>query len=84
MKTLRMCLRSSYRKKEVLEAWYSTYMNVREKIAKSGTIHRWEFDQKRLFEQSNYMARICENLSEVRFIMCIIYITLSYNCIQMI
>jgi hypothetical protein len=40
-------------------------MNVREKIEQSGTDHRWEFDRKRLFEQSNYMARICENLSEV-------------------
>jgi hypothetical protein len=56
-------------------------MNVREKIEQSGTDHRWEFDRKRLFEQSNYMARICENLSEVSFIMCIIDIQLYFLAI---
>ena len=51
--------------KMVLELWHSTYMTVREVIEASGTDHRWEFDRKRLFEQTNYMAKICENLQEV-------------------
>eukprot|EP00644_Phytophthora_capsici_P007267 jgi/Phyca11/16825/fgenesh1_pg.PHYCAscaffold_22_\ len=51
--------------KMVLELWHSTYMKVRERIEASGTDHRWEFDRKRLFEQTNYMAKICENLQEV-------------------
>ena len=51
--------------KMVLELWHSTYMAVREIIETSGTDHRWEFDRKRLFEQTNYMAKICENLQEV-------------------
>ena len=51
--------------KMVLELWHSTYMNVRERIEASGTDHRWEFDRKRLFEQTNYMAKICENMQEV-------------------
>ena len=49
----------------VLESWYKTYMHVREKIEVSGTDHRWEFDRKKLFEQTNYMAKICENLHEI-------------------
>ncbi|KAF1336483.1 Dynein heavy chain, partial [Globisporangium splendens] len=49
----------------VLELWHSTYMKVRERIEASGTDHRWEFDRKRLFEQTNYTAKICENLQEV-------------------
>jgi len=51
--------------KKVLESWYKTYMSIREKIEVSGTDHRWEFDRKRLFEQTNYMAKICEDLFEV-------------------
>ncbi|TYZ50849.1 hypothetical protein PybrP1_008863 [[Pythium] brassicae (nom. inval.)] len=51
--------------KMVLELWHATYMKVRERIEASGTDHRWEFDRKRLFEQTNYMAKICENLQEV-------------------
>lgn len=51
--------------KMVLELWHSTYIKVRERIEASGTDHRWEFDRKRLFEQTNYMAKICENLQEV-------------------
>ena len=50
--------------KMVLELWHSTYMKVRERIEASGTDHRWEFDRKRLFEQTNYMAKICENCQE--------------------
>lgn len=53
----------------VLESWYKTYMTVREKIEASGTDHRWEFDRKRLFEQTNYMAKICENLHEVAMVL---------------
>ncbi|CAK4656794.1 hypothetical protein LEN26_006663 [Aphanomyces euteiches] len=51
--------------KMVLELWHSTYMKVRERIEASGTDHRWEFDRKRLFDQTNYMAKICEHLQEV-------------------
>ena len=50
--------------RKVLESWYSTYMEVRRCIEESGTDHRWEFDRKRLFEQTNYMARVCGDLLE--------------------
>ena len=49
----------------VLEAWQSNYMQVRQRIEESGTHIRWEFDRKRLFEQTNYMARTCADLYEV-------------------
>jgi dynein heavy chain len=51
--------------KAVLECWHSTYMKTREKIEQSGTDHRWEFDRKRLFEKTNYMATICGDLYDV-------------------
>jgi dynein heavy chain len=52
--------------KTVLDHWYNTYMDVRQKIEESGTDHRWQFDRKRLFEQTNYMAKVCQDLVEVR------------------
>ncbi|OQR86956.1 flagellar inner arm dynein 1 heavy chain alpha [Achlya hypogyna] len=51
--------------KMVLDLWHTTYMKVRERIEASGTDHRWEFDRKRLFDQTSYMSKICENLQEV-------------------
>ena len=51
--------------RKVLESWHATYMDVRHRIEESGTDHRWEFDRKRLFEQTNYMAKVCGDLLEV-------------------
>jgi dynein heavy chain len=51
--------------KAVLESWFSNYMDVREKIEKSGTDHRWEFDKRRLFDKTRYMAKICDNLFSI-------------------
>ena len=51
--------------KKVLELWSSCYHQQRELIFNSGTDHRWEFDRKLLFEQTNYTAKICENLYSV-------------------
>jgi dynein axonemal heavy chain len=50
---------------QVLELWQNSYLRVRERIERSGTDHRWEFGRKELFDQTNYMARICADLYEV-------------------
>eukprot|EP01083_Nonionella_stella_P249956 863753_1 len=47
---------------KVLNLWSSSYHEQRELIFNSGTDHRWEFDRKLLFEQTNYTARICNDL----------------------
>ena len=49
----------------VLNGWESTYMAVRQRIEESGTHIRWEFDRKRLFELTKYMAHVCGHLHEV-------------------
>ena len=46
----------------VLESWFTTYMDVRDKIEKTGTDHRWEFDKRRLFDKTKYMVKICADL----------------------
>eukprot|EP00898_Chlorokybus_atmophyticus_P006649 jgi/Chlat1/6986/Chrsp56S00523 len=51
--------------KSVLEAWSEVYLQVREKIEISGRDARWEFDRKRLFERTSYMAGICGDLRQM-------------------
>ena len=51
--------------KNMLQLWKSTYFEVRAKIEASGRDARWEFDRKRLFDQTDYMASICEDLHMV-------------------
>ena len=45
--------------KSVLEHWYATYMQVREKIEISGRDARWEFSKQMLFERTNFMVSAC-------------------------
>lgn len=55
--------------KTLLEGWSKTYFSVRERIEQSGRDQRWEFDRKRLFEQTNYMAARCADLYEIAEVM---------------
>nr|KAJ3423035.1 Dynein heavy chain 10, axonemal [Polyrhizophydium stewartii] len=55
--------------KSLLESWSSTYFQVRERIEQSGRDQRWEFDRKKLFEQTNYMALRCADLYEIAEVM---------------
>jgi len=49
----------------VLEKWRETYFKVRQKIEESGRDQRWEFDRKRLFDRTEYMATCCQNIHMV-------------------
>ena len=51
--------------KESLLTWKKSYFEVRAKIEASGRDARWEFDRKRLFERTDYMAKICEDIHEI-------------------
>ena len=55
--------------KRSLTIWKDSYFEVRAKIESSGRDARWEFDRKRLFERTDYMAKICEDLFEVAQVM---------------
>ncbi|KAJ3299892.1 Dynein heavy chain 10, axonemal [Borealophlyctis nickersoniae] len=55
--------------KDLLESWSRTYFQVRERIEQSGRDQRWEFDRKKLFEQTNYMALRCADLYEIAEVM---------------
>uniref|UniRef100_A0A3Q2PNV9 Dynein axonemal heavy chain 10 n=1 Tax=Fundulus heteroclitus TaxID=8078 RepID=A0A3Q2PNV9_FUNHE len=51
--------------KQVLEQWKASYFEIRARIEKLGRAPRWEFDRKRLFERSDYMASVCQDLGRV-------------------
>ena len=51
--------------KKMLELWKSTYLETRAKIEASGRDSRWEFDRKKLFEKTDHMATVCEDLYHV-------------------
>lgn len=55
--------------KKTLETWKESYFDVRAKIEASGRDARWEFDRKRLFERTDHMASICDDLKEVATVM---------------
>ncbi|KAJ3349859.1 Dynein heavy chain 10, axonemal [Entophlyctis luteolus] len=55
--------------RELLESWSKTYFQVRERIEQSGRDQRWEFDRKKLFEQTNYMAQRCGDLFQIAEVM---------------
>ncbi len=48
--------------KSVLDKWRSSYFDTRALIEEAATHHRWEFDKKILFERTDYMASVCDDL----------------------
>ncbi|KAF7484152.1 Hypothetical predicted protein [Marmota monax] len=55
--------------KNTLKMWKKAYFDTRAKIEASGREARWEFDRKRLFERTDYMASICQDLYDVLQVM---------------
>ncbi|XP_074463065.1 dynein axonemal heavy chain 10 [Larus michahellis] len=51
--------------KSTLEQWKECYFAVRAQIEISGREQHWEFDRKRLFEKTDYMASICQDLYDI-------------------
>ncbi|NXP47120.1 DYH10 protein, partial [Heliornis fulica] len=51
--------------KSTLEQWKKCYFAVCAQIEASGREKRWEFDQKRLFEKTDYMTTVCQDLYDI-------------------
>merc|ERR1711974_579529 len=51
--------------KRALELWRKSYFEVRAQIEASNRDPRWEFDKKRLFEKTDYIAKICGDLYNI-------------------
>ncbi|VFV23646.1 dynein heavy chain axonemal [Lynx pardinus] len=55
--------------RNALHTWKKAYFDTRAKIEASGREARWEFDRKRLFERTDYMAAICQDLCDILQVM---------------
>ncbi|XP_076854099.1 dynein axonemal heavy chain 10 [Brachyhypopomus gauderio] len=51
--------------KRILDQWKTCYFDVRARIETSGRDARWEFDRRKLFEKTDYMASICQDLYNI-------------------
>uniref|UniRef100_A0A663MH87 Dynein heavy chain tail domain-containing protein n=1 Tax=Athene cunicularia TaxID=194338 RepID=A0A663MH87_ATHCN len=51
--------------KSTLEQWKKCYFTVRAQIEESGREQHWEFDQNRLFEKTDYMTSVCQDLYDI-------------------
>ncbi|NXQ89466.1 DYH10 protein, partial [Nyctibius grandis] len=51
--------------KSTLEKWKKCYLAVRAQIEACGSEQHWDFDQKRLFEKTDYMASVCQDLYDI-------------------
>ncbi|NWX49365.1 DYH10 protein, partial [Steatornis caripensis] len=51
--------------KATLEQWKKCYFAVRAQIEASGREKHWEFDRKRLFEKTDYMTSVCQDLYDI-------------------
>lgn len=59
--------------KQILDQWKSCYFEVRARIEASDHSSRWEFDRKKLFEKTDYMASICQDLYNVLQVSCLLF-----------
>ena len=50
---------------KTLDTWKQSYLEVRKRIEQSGRDARWEFDRKKLFDRSDYIAQICNDIHSV-------------------
>jgi len=51
--------------KKMLDLWKSSYLETRAKIEASGRDSRWEFDRKKLFEKTDHMSAVCDDLYHI-------------------
>ncbi|XP_037090995.1 dynein heavy chain 10, axonemal-like [Pollicipes pollicipes] len=53
----------------LLTRWRESYLATRSEIETSGRGARWEFDRRRLFDDTDHMAAICNNLHQVAVVL---------------
>ncbi|NXX86539.1 DYH10 protein, partial [Urocolius indicus] len=51
--------------KSTLEQWKKRYFDVRAEIQALGRAKHWEFDRKALFEKTDYMSSVCQDLYDI-------------------
>ena len=49
----------------MLRKWKTAYLDTRRSIEDSGKGMRWEFDQRRLFKETEYISNVCKDLNMI-------------------
>ena len=62
---LNLALQNIKEARNMLIAWKDSYQKTRTEIEVSGLHNRWEFNQKLLFNDTNYIIKICEDLYKI-------------------
>ncbi|XP_026670097.1 dynein heavy chain 10, axonemal [Ceratina calcarata] len=62
---LEVILQKTEQASSMLKNWKFSYLKNREDIEISGKGMRWEFDQKRLFKGTEYIASVCDGFNQV-------------------
>lgn len=64
-KPLEEILKKTLTASAMLRQWKRSYLKTRSDIELSGKGDRWEFDQKRLFQNTEYIAEVCSDLNKI-------------------
>ncbi|KAI4469012.1 dynein heavy chain [Holotrichia oblita] len=64
-KPVEQITRETHDARKMLLEFKNSYLETREKIEQSGKSQRWEFDRKKLFGESDYIALVCKDLATV-------------------
>jgi len=67
-----------------LHLWKQSYLDVRKKIETSGRDARWEFDRKRLFDRTDYIAKTCEDIYNIVQVILCVPISIVFCCVVMV
>ena len=51
--------------KQMMDLWKSSYLGMRARIEAAGCDARWEFDRKKLFENTECIAAVCQDIANV-------------------
>ena len=51
--------------KQMMDLWKSAYLDMRARIEAAGCDARWEFDRKKLFENTEYIAGVCNDIASI-------------------
>lgn len=55
---------------KLLNKWKTSYFETRMKIEISAKGHRWEFDKRKLFAETDYIASVVTSLNNVASVSC--------------
>jgi len=51
--------------KQMMDLWKSSYLGMRARIEAAGYDARWEFDRKKLFENTECIASVCHDIANI-------------------